>query len=37
MDYLENIDIHIDMGFLENVDIDMGILQNINIAEMLYR
>ena len=37
MDYLENIDIHIDMGFLEKVDIDMGILQNINIAEMLYR
>ena len=36
MDFLENIDIDIDMDFLENIDIDKGILQNIDIDKILY-
>ena len=34
---LENIDIDIDMDFLENIDIDKGILQNIDINKISYR
>ena len=39
MDFLENIDIDIDMDFHENIyiDIDKGILQNIDIDKILYR
>ena len=36
---LENIDmeIDIDMDFLENIDIDKGILKNIDIDKISYR
>ena len=33
---LENIDMDIDMDFLENIDINKEILQNINIDKILY-
>ena len=32
-----NINIAIDMDFLENIDIDRGILRNIDIDKILYR
>ena len=39
MEILENIDIEIDidMDFLENIDIDKGILKNIDLDKILYR
>ena len=36
MVFLENIDIDIDMDFLENIDIDKGILKNIDIIKISF-